>query len=84
MGSISITKKTTITSNTDISIIPLIVIIYSPKLNGLVNETIWIYSEIFKGTTIKELRTYYTTFIENSDIIRFRGYPHGQELSNYS
>ena len=32
IGSISITKKTTIASNTAISIIPSIVIIYSPKL----------------------------------------------------
>jgi len=55
-------------------------IITAPRMDGIVNETIWIWREILKGTTIHELRTYYTPFINNSDIIRFRGYPHGKAI----
>jgi len=60
-----------LTSNNDRSIV------IAPRYDGIVNEITWIFTEILKGTTNQELGTYYTPFLENSDIIRFRGYPHG-------
>ena len=52
-------------------------IIIAPRSDGIVNEITWIFTELLKGTTIQELREYYSPFLQNSDIIRFRGYPHG-------
>ena len=55
-------------------------IIIAARKDGLINEMSWIWSEIIKGTSIEQLREFYTPFLRNSDIIRFRGYPHSQGL----